>query len=1244
VNDACGNALTPTGPVVSAIPVGSGTRTYTWTYTDCEGNTHDWVFTYTVTAPGVVMPAAGASTVSCPTATNTVPTPPVIYDQCCVIMPVTGPTITVIPACEGTRTYTWTYTDCGGGTHTWDYVYTVEYNDFTMPANGGTTVNCPALTNTAPTLPTVTDACGNTLTAGAPTISAVPACEGTRTYTYPYTDCEGNTHNWVYTYTVEYDDFTMPANGGTTVSCPTATNTAPTLPTVTDNCGNTLTPGTPTISAIPACEGTRTYTYPYTDCEGNTHNWVYTYTVDVPDFTMPANAGTTVSCPSATNTAPTAPTVTDFCGNTITPSAPVIGPALTCEGTRTYTYTYTDCAGNTHNWVYTYTVEYNDFTLPAAGAATVNCPDETNTVPTPPSVNDACGNALTPTGPVVSAIPVGSGTRTYTWTYTDCEGNTHDWVFTYTVTAPGVVMPAAGASTVSCPTATNTVPTPPVIYDQCCVVMSVTGPTITAIPACEGTRTYTWTYTDCGGGTHTWDYVYTVDMPDFTMPANTGSTVSCPAATNTAPTAPAVTDFCGNNITPSAPVISAIPTCEGTRTYTYTYTDCAGTSHNWVYTYTVEYNDFTMPANGGTTVNCPALTNTAPTLPTVTDACGNTLTAGAPIISAVPACEGTRTYTYPYTDCEGNTHNWVYTYTVEYDDFTMPANGGTTVSCPTATNTVPTLPVVTDNCGNTLTPGTPTISAIPTCEGTRTYTYPYTDCEGNTHNWVYTYTVEYNDFTMPADGGSTVSCPSATNTAPALPTVTDACGNTLTPGTPVISAALSCEGTRTYTYPYTDCEGNTHNWMYTYTVEYNDFTMPANGTSTVSCLAETDVVPAAPAVTDACGNTITPSAPTVNTITSCTEDRIYTFTYTDCEGNTHDWTYTYVINNAAPTITSCPADQTYCATTAGSYTIPAIAATDDCPGTLTYAYAISGATTRTGTGTDASGIFAEGVSTIDWTVTDNCGNVSTCQTTVTIEPLPVVSFSADNLTGCDPTTVNFTDASTGNITIWEWEFGDGSISGLQNPSHTYSSGTYSVTLTVTTAAGCQSTLTMSNYITILANPVASFAANPMVTTEDNPTITFMNQTTGAAQYSWNFGDGSGESTTENPVYTYEGNGEFVITLWVENAAGCSDSTSAVIVIKPTFTFYLANTFTPNKDGRNEMFRPYGIGWDTNNYSMRIYSRWGELVFSTTDVNHGWDGNMPDGSEAQQDVYTVKITIKGLDGVDHDYIQGLGLIR
>ncbi|MGD9491801.1 MAG: hypothetical protein AB7V36_00445, partial [Bacteroidales bacterium] len=63
------------------------------------------------------------------------------------------------------------------------------------------------------------------------------------------------------------------------------------------------------------------------------------------------------------------------------------------------------------------------------------------------------------------------------------------------------------------------------------------------------------------------------------------------------------------------------------------------------------------------------------------------------------------------------------------------------------------------------------------------------------------------------------------------------------------------------------------------------------------------------------------------------------------------------------------------------------------------------------------------------------------------------------------------------------------------------------------------------------------------------------------------------------------------------------------------------------------------------YSMRVYSRWGELVFNTTDVNHEWDGMMPDGvTEAQQDVYSVMIFVRALDGTEHEYIKSIALIR
>ncbi|MBK9017879.1 MAG: hypothetical protein IPM82_29695 [Saprospiraceae bacterium] len=216
--------------------------------------------------------------------------------------------------------------------------------------------------------------------------------------------------------------------------------TQPVPPVVLSNCGETITPTGPVIVNAPdplTCQGTRTYQWTYTDCEGNSHPWSYVYTVVRLDFTVPTNGAATVACP-ALATQPVPPVVLSNCGETITPTGPTVTNVpnpLTCEGTRTFTWTYTDCANHSHTWSFVYTVERNPFTVPANGAATVACPNLA-TQPVPPVVLSNCGEVITPTGPVVVNNPNPlscEGTRIYTWTYTDCEGNSATWSFTYTV-------------------------------------------------------------------------------------------------------------------------------------------------------------------------------------------------------------------------------------------------------------------------------------------------------------------------------------------------------------------------------------------------------------------------------------------------------------------------------------------------------------------------------------------------------------------------------------------------------------------------------------------------------------------------------------------------------------------------------------------------------------------------------------------------------------------------------------------
>jgi gliding motility-associated-like protein len=1007
VTDACGNAITPTGPVVSPIPTCEGNVTYTYTFTDCEGNSHDWVYTYVLDrdAFSISLPPNGTATVACP-ADVVAPTLPDVRDVCNEIIIPTGPVVTPIPTptCSGNVVYTYTYTDCDGTVSNWTFTYTIlPRADFSLPANGSSTVACPSDIVT-PTVPTVNDMCGNTITPTGPVISSTPTCEGDVTYTYTYTDCSNNTHDWVYTYTIERENFnlTMPANGAATVACPSNIVT-PTVPVVRDACNNVLTPSAPVISPIPTCEGDVTYTYTFVDCEGNSNNWVFTYTIERDDFVMPANGAAIVAC-SASIATPTVPNVTDACGNNITPTGPVISSTPACEGDVTYTYTFTDCEGNTHDWVFTYTIERNDFTVPANGIATVACSASIVT-PTVPSVTDACGNNITPTGPAISSTPTCEGDVTYTYTFTDCEGNTHDWVFTYTIERADFTVPANGGSTVAC-TSQIVPPTVPTVTDACGNAITPTGPVVSPIPTCEGNITYTYTFTDCEGNSHDWVYTYVLDRDAFSisLPPNGTATVACPADA-IPPTLPDVRDVCNEIIIPVGPVITPIPTptCSGNIVYTYTYTDCDGTVSTWTYTYTILPRvDFVMPPNDGSVVTCPIATTVAPTVPEVRDACDNILTPSTAVVSTIPTCEGDVTYTYTFTDCSGNTHDWVYTYTIERDDFVMPPNDGTIVNCPIDATVPPTVPVIRDACNNVLTPSTAVVSTIPTCEGDVTYTYTFTDCEGNTHDWVYTYTIERYDFVMPADSSATITCSSAL-TLPTVPVVTDNCGTILLPTGPVISTKPICEGDVTYTYTFTDCEGNTHDWEFTYTIERADFTMPSNDSSIVSC-ASAITPPTVPVVTDNCGLIITPTGPVISSTPTCEGDVIYTYTFTDCEGNTHDWTYTYTIErddfpmppnestivnshaevgNPAPIV---PSVTDACGNVLSpTPTSPVISPFPTCSGPVTYTYTFEDCE-----GNTHDWVYTYNVITSDFVMPPNEGSIVNCPSAASVTPTPPI--------------------------------------------------------------------------------------------------------------------------------------------------------------------------------------------------------------------------------------------------------------
>ncbi|MEL6676903.1 MAG: PKD domain-containing protein, partial [Bacteroidota bacterium] len=180
---------------------------------------------------------------------------------------------------------------------------------------------------------------------------------------------------------------------------------------------------------------------------------------------------------------------------------------------------------------------------------------------------------------------------------------------------------------------------------------------------------------------------------------------------------------------------------------------------------------------------------------------------------------------------------------------------------------------------------------------------------------------------------------------------------------------------------------------------------------------------------------------------------------------------------------------------------------------------------------------------ISLTVTDanGCQNTTTIQDYVLVQP-PDAAFATGLQEGCLPLTVNFADLSTSPadpIVSWVWNFGDGNISNLPSPTHTYSTpGIFTVTLTVTTANGCQDTEVLQ-YIEAGNRPVVDFDANPRVACV-NENINFSDLTVGnGTEWAWDFGDGAG-SVLPNPTHTYRDTGLFDVRLIVESF-GCRDT-------------------------------------------------------------------------------------------------------
>jgi gliding motility-associated-like protein len=352
-------------------------------------------------------------------------------------------------------------------------------------------------------------------------------------------------------------------------------------------------------------------------------------------------------------------------------------------------------------------------------------------------------------------------------------------------------------------------------------------------------------------------------------------------------------------------------------------------------------------------------------------------------------------------------------------------------------------------------------------------------------------------------------------------------------------------------------------------------------------------------------------------------------------GNTTTYTVVYVVQNCPTFTTSTVLVNPVPTVNASSTTICAgqsgnITATPSINGG-TYSWINSSQTNSTITESPAV--------TTSYTVTytlNGCSNEN--NGTITVNPLPIVNAGPATICQGEIATLLANTTMPGGNFIWS-PGGETTASISISP---ITSATYTVNYSIN---GCNGTANTS--VLVRSKPIASFAF-PQFISISNPSVNFINGSSFATNYIWDFGDllspTTNNSTGQNPTHTYTVEGTYCVNLVaINNSPTCTDTIELCFEVEPQYTYYLPNAFSPNEDGSNDGF--IGKGENIIEYEMSIFDRWGNKIFQTSDKDKQWDGKANgSGSVAQQDVYVYVVKIKDKFGENHDYVGSVTLVR
>ncbi len=246
---------------------------------------------------------------------------------------------------------------------------------------------------------------------------------------------------------------------------------------------------------------------------------------------------------------------------------------------------------------------------------------------------------------------------------------------------------------------------------------------------------------------------------------------------------------------------------------------------------------------------------------------------------------------------------------------------------------------------------------------------------------------------------------------------------------------------------------------------------------------------------------------------------------------------------------------------------------------------------------------------------------------IEIVPQPMAMFAVDEARGCQAFTPEFINLST-NANRWYWSFGDGGSSQDSVPNYTFGQiGRFDVQLIATWDDRCADTVSFADFIQVDPTPIADFfTQDSMREGIPDGTVKFLNTSTQANDYFWDFDDNGATSSQVNPVYRYLVNRTFEVQL-IARLGACADT-----IVKPINPLEFGDLHVPNAmmplggPGEYSLFFPKGIGLEA--YHIAVYTGWGELVWESTALEDGvpteyWDGTI-NGELASQNVFVWKV--------------------